>query len=164
MLFQIWSPPLTPSFVADAIAPAANNRYSVPYESSYPSHRRYMLCCIEDIYAKYSVLFFVRKLLCKKLWGSLWGELWGKTGRKQAALQRPVFYTFFLCFELSKLVVYLLSLVVEVFIRVVGIASVHSGGLDVSVKGMPRPKHHCLQIAPCFFISRTKRNVKLVFV
>ena len=29
--------PLTPSFVADAIAPAANNRYSVPYESSYPS-------------------------------------------------------------------------------------------------------------------------------
>lgn len=31
--------PLTPSFVGDAIAPAANNRYSVPYESSYPSQK-----------------------------------------------------------------------------------------------------------------------------
>ena len=77
---------------------------------------------------------------------------------------RLVFYMFFLCFELSKLVVYLLRLVVEVFFGVVGIAPVHGGGLDVSVKGMPRPKHHCLQIAPCFLIVRTKRNVKLVFV
>ena len=61
------------------------------------------------------------------------------------------FYTFFLCFELSKLVVYLLSLVVEVFIRVVGIASVHGGGLDVFVKRMPRPEHDRLQIATCLF-------------
>ena len=34
-VFQNLDLPLTPSFVADAIAPAANNRYSVPYESSY---------------------------------------------------------------------------------------------------------------------------------
>ena len=33
--------PLTPSFVGDAIAPAANNRYSVPYESSYPRLKTY---------------------------------------------------------------------------------------------------------------------------
>ena len=46
---------------------------------------------------------------------------------------------------------YLLSLVVEVFIRVVGIAPVHGGGLDVFVKRMPRPEHDRLQIAPCFF-------------
>ena len=44
--------PLTPSFVADAIAPAANNRYSVPYESSYPS----------QISALFSV-FFAKKCL-----------------------------------------------------------------------------------------------------
>ena len=73
---------MTPSFVADAIAPAANNRYSVPCESSYPSHRRYILCNIVDICTRYSALFFVRKLLCKKLWGGLWGELWGKISRK----------------------------------------------------------------------------------
>ncbi len=60
------------------------------------------------------------------------------------------FYTFFLCFELSKLVVYLLSLVVEVFVGVVGIAPVHGGGLYVFVERMPRPKHHSLQIASCF--------------
>ena len=43
------------------------------------------------------------------------------------------------------------SLVVEVFIRVVGIASVHGGGLDVFVKRMPRPEHDRLQIATCLF-------------
>ena len=64
---------------------------------------------------------------------------------------RLVFYMFFLCFELSKLVVYLLSLVVEVFVGVVGIAPVHGGGLDVFVKRMPRPKHDRFEIAPCFF-------------
>ena len=63
---------------------------------------------------------------------------------------RLVFYMFFLCFELSKLVVYLLSLVVEVFVGVVGIAPVHGGGLDVSVKRMPRPEHDRFEIAPCF--------------
>ena len=52
------------------------------------------------------------------------------------------FYTFFLCFELSKLVVYLLSLVVEVFVGVVGIAPVHGRGLYVFVERMPRPEHH----------------------
>ena len=52
------------------------------FESLHPSHRRYILCCIEDIYTRYSALFFVRKLLCKKLWGSLWGKLWGKISRK----------------------------------------------------------------------------------
>ena len=36
-MFEYSERPLTPSFVGDAIAPAANNRYSVPYESSYPS-------------------------------------------------------------------------------------------------------------------------------
>ena len=30
--------PLTPSFVADAIASVANNRYSVPYESGCPGY------------------------------------------------------------------------------------------------------------------------------
>ena len=64
---------------------------------------------------------------------------------------RLVFYMFFLCFELSKLVVYLLNLVVEVFVGVVGIAPVHGGGLDVFVKGMPRPEHDRFEIAPCFF-------------
>ena len=68
------------------------------FESSYPSHRRYILCNIVDIYTRYSALFFVRKLLCKKLWGSLWGKLWGKTDRKQAALQRPVFLYVFSLF------------------------------------------------------------------
>ena len=52
------------------------------FESSYPSHRRYILCNIVDICTRYSALFFVRKLLCKKLWGGLWGELWGKISRK----------------------------------------------------------------------------------
>ena len=46
---------------------------------------------------------------------------------------------------------YLLSLVEEVFIRVVGIASVHGGGLYVFIERMPRPKHHCLQIAASLF-------------
>ena len=46
---------------------------------------------------------------------------------------------------------YLLSLVVEVFVGVVGIAPVHGGGLDVFVKRMPRPKHDRFEIAPCFF-------------
>ena len=46
---------------------------------------------------------------------------------------------------------YLLSLVVEVFVGVVGIAPVHGGGLDVFVERMSRPEHHRLQIAPCFF-------------
>ena len=68
------------------------------FESSYPSHRRYILCNIVDICTRYSALFFVRKLLCKKLWGELWGELWGKTDRKQAALQRPVFLYVFSLF------------------------------------------------------------------
>ena len=38
-MFEYSERPLTPSFVGDAIAPAANNRYSVPYESSYPSQK-----------------------------------------------------------------------------------------------------------------------------
>ena len=38
-IFEYTLRPLTPSFVGDAIAPAANNRYSVPYESSYPSQK-----------------------------------------------------------------------------------------------------------------------------
>ena len=46
---------LTPSFVGDAIAPAANNRYSVPYESSYPSQ----LCTILRISNAKSCIFFV---------------------------------------------------------------------------------------------------------
>ena len=46
---------------------------------------------------------------------------------------------------------YLLSLVEEVFVGVVGIAPVYGGGLDVSVERMPSPEHHRLQIAPCFF-------------
>ena len=90
-IFGVLQRTLTPSFDADVIAPAANNRYSVPYESSYPSHGRYILCNIVDVYTRYSALSFVRKLLCKKLWGGLWGKLWGKISRKQAALQRPIF-------------------------------------------------------------------------
>ena len=59
-------------------------------------------------------------------------------------------FTFRQILRLSKFVVYLLSLVVEVFFGVVGIAPVHGGGLYVSVKGMPRPEHHSLQIAASF--------------
>ena len=59
MLFQIWSPPLTPSFVADAIAPSANNRYSVPYESSYPSHGYHIL--YKDRASKYNIWFLFYK-------------------------------------------------------------------------------------------------------
>ena len=44
--------PLTPSFVADAIAPAANNRYSVPCESSYPSQngRNYQKMVVSTVF------------------------------------------------------------------------------------------------------------------
>ena len=38
-VFQNSDLPLTPSFVADAIAPSANNRYSVPYESRTSHYR-----------------------------------------------------------------------------------------------------------------------------
>ena len=38
-------------------------------ESSYPSHGHYMFHNVVWIYTRYGVLFFVRKLLCKKLWG-----------------------------------------------------------------------------------------------
>ena len=63
---------------------------------------------------------------------------------------RLISFTFRQILRLSKLVVYFLSLVVEVFVGVVGIAPVHGGGLDVFVERMPRPEHHRLQIAPCF--------------
>ena len=63
---------------------------------------------------------------------------------------RLISFTFRQILRLSKFVVYLLSLVVEVFFGVVGIAPVHGGGLYVSVKGMPRPEHHSLQIAASF--------------
>ena len=52
------------------------------FKSLHPSHGRHILCYIVDIYTIYGALFFVRKFLCKKLWGSLWGKLWGKISRK----------------------------------------------------------------------------------
>ena len=35
------------------------------FKSLHPSHMRYILCNIVDIYTKYSALFFVRKLYAK---------------------------------------------------------------------------------------------------
>ena len=111
------------------------------FESSYPSHWRYILCNIVCIYTRYSVLFIAYKLLCRKLWGSCGVNC----GVKQAE-NKPRECGLFLFYlsqilRLSKFVVYFLSLVVEVFFGVVGIAPIHGGGLDVSVKGMPRPEH-----------------------
>ena len=54
-MFEYMKRPLTPSFVGDAIAPAANNRYSVPYESSYPSQ----LCTILRISNAKSCIFLL---------------------------------------------------------------------------------------------------------
>ena len=54
-VFQKVYLPLTPSFVGDAIAPAANNRYSVPYESSYPSQ----LCTVLRISNAKSCIFLL---------------------------------------------------------------------------------------------------------
>ena len=51
--------PLTPSFVADAIAPVANNRYSVPYESSYPSHGYHILYKVKQIGYNIWFLFYM---------------------------------------------------------------------------------------------------------
>ena len=101
----------------------------------------------KSIYTRYSVLFFAYKLLCKKLWGGLWG----KTGRKQAAGMRLVSFIFRQILRLTKLVVYLLNLVVEVFVGVVRITSVHGGRLHVFVERMSRPKHDCFQIASSLF-------------
>lgn len=64
---------------------------------------------------------------------------------------RLISFTFRQILRLLKFVMYLLSLVVEVFFGVVGIAPVHGGGLDVFVKRMPRPEHDRFEIAPCFF-------------
>lgn len=66
------------------------------------------------------------------------------------------FYTFFLCFELSKLVVYLLSFVVEVFFGVVGIAPVHGGSFYIFVERMPCPNHDRFQVASCLLCSGDK--------
>ena len=68
------------------------------FESSYPSHRRYILCNIVDICTRYGALFFVRKLLCKKLWGSLWGKLWGKISRKTSLRDAACFLYVFSLF------------------------------------------------------------------
>ena len=64
---------------------------------------------------------------------------------------RLISFTFRQILRLLKFVMYLLSLVVEVFFGVVGIAPVHGGGLDVFVKRMPSPEHDRFEIAPCFF-------------
>ena len=56
-IFGVLQRTLTPSFVADAIAPAANNRYSVPYESSYPSQFE---SCYQIMIV---ILFFITILL-----------------------------------------------------------------------------------------------------
>ena len=53
-MFEYTERALTPSFVGDAIAPAANNRYSVPYESSYPSQGYHILYC-EYLWIQYMV-------------------------------------------------------------------------------------------------------------
>lgn len=63
---------------------------------------------------------------------------------------RLISFTFRQILRLLKFVMYLLSLVVEVFFGVVGIAPVHGGGLDVFVKRMPSPEHDRFEIAPCF--------------
>ena len=77
-IFGVFRVPLTPSFVADAIAPSANNRYSVPYESSYPSQLYHIL--YKECASKYNIwfLFYLRLFSPFGLWGELWGNCGGK--------------------------------------------------------------------------------------
>ena len=89
-VFWVFRVPLTPSFVADAreqsaalprvpacgkrqIAPEANDRYSVPYESG-AGHRYHISYKIEQI--KYNIwfLFFLRLFSSVGLWGRSWGN------------------------------------------------------------------------------------------
>ena len=51
-----------------------------------------------------------------------------------------------------------------ILFRVVGIASVDDGSFHVFVERMSVPKHDKFVVDAAFFIVRTKRNVKLVFV
>ena len=67
-------------------------------------------------------------------------------------------------FFLSQIVVHFLRFRKDIFLRVVGIASVHGGSLNVLIPRMPVPEHDEFVVDAALFIVRTKRNVKLVFV
>ena len=165
-IFWVFRVPLTPSFVADAreqsaalprvpacgkrqIAPAANNRYSVPCESSYPSHRYHISYKIEQI--KYNIWFLFYMAIFNL---PQFGERNGETFRIEFCFS-PRFsacfargsglFCFILLFQkigLGKVLSVddLLSFFELKFLRVV---RVHRGG-DRAAQTVPRPDVHDL--------------------
>ena len=68
----------------------------------------------------------------------------------------------FPCF--LQLVIELLRFGKGVFFRIIGVAAVDDRSFHILVEGMPVPEHDKFVVDAAFLISRTKRNVKLVFV